>query len=165
MSPITLERPPLAGCILRVVRPTDQMDAVVAFYRDGLGFPELTRFSDHDGFDGAILGFPGAPYHLEFTRAHGRSAGRAPTPDNLLVVYMPDARAWSRMIGVMQRREDQWMLAKRDLFSFFSGARQQTVDGRGGNQPFWRNADRHPSPMCGVWSQETPLAAVVCLVA
>ena len=104
MSPITLERPPLAGCILRVVRPTDQMDAVVAFYRDGLGFPELTRFSDHDGFDGAILGFPGAPYHLEFTRAHGRSAGRAPTPDNLLVVYMPDARAWSRMIGVMQRR-------------------------------------------------------------
>ena len=55
MSPITLERPPLAGCILRVVRPTDQMDAVVAFYRDGLGFPELTRFSDHDGFDGAIL--------------------------------------------------------------------------------------------------------------
>ena len=104
MSPITLERPPLAGYILRVVRPTDQMDAVVAFYRDGLGFPELTRFSDHDGFDGAILGFPGAPYHLEFTRAHGRSAGRAPTPDNLLVVYMPDARAWSRMIGVMQRR-------------------------------------------------------------
>ena len=104
MSPITLERPPLAGCVLRVVRPTDQMDAVVAFYRDGLGFPELTRFSDHDGFDGAILGFPGAPYHLEFTHAHGRSAGRAPTPDNLLVVYMPDARAWSRMIGVMQRR-------------------------------------------------------------
>ena len=104
MSPITLERPPLAGCVLRVVRPTDQMDAVVAFYRDGLGFPELTRFSGHDGFDGAILGFPGAPYNLEFTHAHGRSAGRAPTPDNLLVVYMPDARAWSRMIGVMQRR-------------------------------------------------------------
>ncbi len=61
MSPITLERPPLAGCILRVVRPTDQMDAVVAFYRDGLGFPELTRFADHDGFDGAILGFPARP--------------------------------------------------------------------------------------------------------
>lgn len=104
MSPIPLERPPLAGCILRVARPTDQMEAVVAFYRDGLGFPELTRFSDHDGFDGVILGFPGAPYHLEFTSARGHAAGRAPTPDNLLVVYMPDARVWTRMIGVMQRR-------------------------------------------------------------
>ncbi|WP_312161837.1 VOC family protein [Phenylobacterium sp.] len=104
MSTIALERPQLAGCILRVARPTDRMEAVVGFYRDGLGFPELTRFADHDGFDGVILGFPGAPYHLEFTSARGRLAGRAPTRDNLLVLYMPDARAWSRMIGVMQRR-------------------------------------------------------------
>lgn len=104
MSLAALERPPLAGCILRVARPTDQMAAVVAFYRDGLGFPELARFHDHDGFDGVILGFPGAPYHLEFTTAHGHVAGRAPTLDNLLVVYVPDPRAWSRMIGAMARR-------------------------------------------------------------
>lgn len=104
MTLAALERPPLAGCILRVARPTDQMDAVVAFYRDGLGFPELARFHDHDGFDGVILGFPGAPYHLEFTSAHGHAAGRAPTLDNLLVLYVPDPRAWSRMIGAMARR-------------------------------------------------------------
>ena len=104
MSIATLKRPVLAGCVLRVARPTDQMETVVAFYRDGLGFPELTRFSDHDGFDGVILGFPGAPYHLEFTTAHGHAAGRAPTQDNLLVLYIPDPREWSRLIGVLERR-------------------------------------------------------------
>ena len=104
MSIATLKRPALAGCVLRVARPTDQMEAVTAFYREGLGFPELARFSDHEGFDGVILGFPGAPYHLEFTSARGHAAGRAPTMDNLLVLYIPDPREWSRLIGVLERR-------------------------------------------------------------
>lgn len=104
MPTTTLQPPTLAGCVLRVARPTDQMNDVVSFYRDGLGFPELTRFTDHDGFDGVILGFPGAPYHLEFTTARGHAAGRAPTQDNLLAIYVSDARAWSRMIGVMGRQ-------------------------------------------------------------
>ena len=64
---------------LRVARPTDDLEAVAKFYRDGLGFTELYRFADHDGFDGVMLGLPGAPYHLEFTRAHGHRAGTAPT--------------------------------------------------------------------------------------
>lgn len=76
---------------LRVARPSDDLDAVVRFYRDGLGFTELYRFVDHDGFDGVMLGVPGAPYHLEFTRKAGHAAGRAPTDDNLLVFYLPDA--------------------------------------------------------------------------
>ena len=60
-------------------------------YRDGPGFEVLYRFEDHEGFDGAMLGHPSAPWHLEFTRAHGHTAGRAPSPDNLLVFYFPDA--------------------------------------------------------------------------
>ena len=41
---------------LRVARPTDDLAAVVEFYRTGLGFDLLSEFRDHDGFDGAILG-------------------------------------------------------------------------------------------------------------
>jgi len=64
---------------LRVARPTDDLEAVAKFYREGLGFTELYRFADHDGFDGVMLGLRGAPYHLEFTRAHGhRAAERRP---------------------------------------------------------------------------------------
>ena len=79
---------------LRVARPTDDLDAVTRFYREGLGLTELSRFEDHDGFDGVMLGLPGAPYHLEFTHAHGHRVGRAPTADNLLVFYLPDERQW-----------------------------------------------------------------------
>ena len=41
---------------LRVARPSDNLDAVVEFYRDGLGFTVLYEFTDHDGFDGVMLG-------------------------------------------------------------------------------------------------------------
>ncbi len=84
---------------LRVARPSDGLDAVVRFYRDGLGFVELYRFLDHDGFDGVMLGAPGAPYHLEFTRKAGHPAGRAPTEDNLLVFYLPDAEAFAAALA------------------------------------------------------------------
>ena len=52
---------------LRVARHTDRLDDVVAFYRDGLGFPEVGRFHDHDGYDGVFLQIPGSGAHLEFT--------------------------------------------------------------------------------------------------
>jgi catechol 2,3-dioxygenase-like lactoylglutathione lyase family enzyme len=79
---------------LRIARPTDDLDALLAFYRDGLGLDVLYRFEDHDGFDGMILGKPGAPYHFEFTRSHGHSVGRAPSQDHLLVFYLPENEAW-----------------------------------------------------------------------
>lgn len=84
---------------LRVARPTDDLDGVARFYREGLGFAELYRFADHDGFDGVMLGLPGASYHLEFTRARGHRAGRAPTQDNLLVFYLPDAAQWHAAVA------------------------------------------------------------------
>ena len=67
----------LSDAHLRVARPTDDLAAVVAFYRDGLGFEVLYEFRDHDGFDGVMLGRAGAAYHLEFTRKAGHTAGRA----------------------------------------------------------------------------------------
>jgi catechol 2,3-dioxygenase-like lactoylglutathione lyase family enzyme len=72
---------------VRVARPTDRLEAVTAFYRDGLGLAELFRFEDHDGYTGIMLGLPGAAYHLEFTHHAAGSPGQAPTRDNLLVLY------------------------------------------------------------------------------
>ena len=80
---------------IRVARPTDNLEEVTKFYRDGLGFAELSRFENHDGFDGVMLGLPSAPYHLEFTQVRGHRAGRAPTTDHLLVFYLPDERQWN----------------------------------------------------------------------
>jgi catechol 2,3-dioxygenase-like lactoylglutathione lyase family enzyme len=88
---------------LRVARPSDNLDAVVKFYRDGLGFTVLYEFTDHDDFDGVMLGHPGAEYHLEFTRKEGHKAGKAPTEENLLVFYFPDDAEWKRAVDQMER--------------------------------------------------------------
>ncbi|MGZ6175803.1 MAG: VOC family protein [Candidatus Binataceae bacterium] len=88
---------------MRVARPTDNLDAVARFYTQGLGLAELYRFENHAGFDGVMLGTPDAPYHLEFTRAHGHRAGRAPTADNLLVFYLPDEREWNDAVARMKK--------------------------------------------------------------
>jgi len=87
---------------LRVARPTDQLEAVVRFYRDALGFDVLFEFRDHDGFDGVMLGRAGAAYHLEFTRKAGHIVGRAPTQDNLLVFYLPDAGTFASAVARME---------------------------------------------------------------
>ena len=80
----------LEQATIRIARPTDNIDALLPFYRDGLGFQVLYEFRGHENFDGVMLGHPGAPYHLEFTKAHGHLAGCAPTEDNLLVFYLPE---------------------------------------------------------------------------
>jgi catechol 2,3-dioxygenase-like lactoylglutathione lyase family enzyme len=88
---------------LRIARPTDDLAAVVRFYRDGLGFDVLSEFRDHDGFDGVMLGRTGAAYHLEFTRSAAHPAGRAPGGENLLVFYFPDSVEWCSAVDRLER--------------------------------------------------------------
>ena len=90
-----------AAATLRVARPTDQLAEVVRFYELGLGLERLAAFADHDGFDGVMLGVPGASYHLEFTTNRDHKAGRAPTRDHLLVFYLPDHDEWQRAVDRM----------------------------------------------------------------
>jgi catechol 2,3-dioxygenase-like lactoylglutathione lyase family enzyme len=98
-----MHKPPdLANAHLRIARPSDDLAAVVQFYRDALGFELLFQFKDHDGFDGVMLGHKTAPWHLEFTHKAGHNSGRAPTDDNLLVFYLPDAQEWTRIVARLQ---------------------------------------------------------------
>jgi catechol 2,3-dioxygenase-like lactoylglutathione lyase family enzyme len=86
--------PDLGTAHLRVARATDDLAALVRFYRDGLGLDVIFEFQGHNGFDGVMLGRTGAAFHLEFTRKAGHKTGRAPTEENLLVFYLPDVEAW-----------------------------------------------------------------------
>lgn len=52
---------------LRIARPVTDLDRAVRMYVDGLGLQALGGFRDHEGFDGVMLGEPGAGHHLEFT--------------------------------------------------------------------------------------------------
>lgn len=82
---------------VRVARPTARLHEVVRFYRDGLGLEEIGSFSGHAGYSGVMLGLPGRSYHLEFTEHEDETQCAAPTKDNLLVFYLPDAEAINRL--------------------------------------------------------------------
>ena len=74
---------------LRIARHTDQLDALVAFYRDRVGLPEAGRFVDHDGYDGVFLDIPGTGAELELTTG-GDTAAPLPHPESLLVLYFEE---------------------------------------------------------------------------
>ena len=79
---------------LRVARPVTDLERTRGMYMRGLGLALLARFEDHEGFDGVILGVPGAGYHLEFTHCRHHAIAPAPTVEDLLVLYLPDAAEW-----------------------------------------------------------------------
>ncbi|KAK5662967.1 hypothetical protein OQA88_6379 [Cercophora sp. LCS_1] len=93
----------LATAHLRIARPTNDIDALLPFYRDGLGFEVVFQFTDHEGFDGIMLSCKAAGYHLEFTRAHAHDSGRAPTQDNLLIFYLPDHDDFAKAVARMEQ--------------------------------------------------------------
>lgn len=89
------------NAVLRVARPTDHLERIAAMYSQGLGFEVIGGFSDHQNFDGVLIGHPNHHYHLEFTHHHGTTVGRAPTQDNLLVFYIPEPAQWQAQCDAM----------------------------------------------------------------
>jgi ribosomal protein S18 acetylase RimI-like enzyme len=85
-----------APTALRIARHTGRLDAVVAFYRDGLGLTEVGGFEGHDGYDGVFLAVPGTGAHLELTAGGGHGAP-TPHPESLLVLYLGDEEAVQRV--------------------------------------------------------------------
>jgi catechol 2,3-dioxygenase-like lactoylglutathione lyase family enzyme len=86
-SALSGHRLDVSGLTVRVARQTGQLEAIVAFYRDGLGLPEIDRFTDHDGYDGVMLDLPGTSAHLEFT-ATAHIDPPHPHVEQLLVLYV-----------------------------------------------------------------------------
>lgn len=81
---------------VRFARPTARYDAVVAFYEDALGLPVLGRWrgdDGHAGYDGVLIGLPGAPVHLEITQHGNPPRIPEPHPENQLVLYLEGAEA------------------------------------------------------------------------
>ena len=81
---------------VRVARATRRLDAVVAFYRDGLGLPVIESFHNHAGYSGVILGMPGGA-HLEFTQHDTAKRSAPPDADDLLVFYFPTLAKVARL--------------------------------------------------------------------
>ena len=85
--------PSLPVTQVRIARPTDHLDKVTRFYCDGLGLALVGTFEDHDGYDGVLIALPDDGLHLELTSRAGADPSPPPSPDDLLVLYIPDAAA------------------------------------------------------------------------
>ncbi len=96
----TVAQPPVGQ--VRIARHTQRLDAVVSFYRDKLGLPELGSFAGHASYDGVFLDIPGTRAHLEFTSGGGHAAV-TPGDDDLLVLYLG---TWERVAEVGSRLGD-----------------------------------------------------------
>src|SRR5438552_11675258 len=86
---------------VRFARATDRLEEALRFYRDGLGLEVLGSFVNHDGFDGVMLGRRGESWHLELTHQRGTVVGRAPSAENLIVLYFPVEAAWHAAVARM----------------------------------------------------------------
>lgn len=70
-------------------------------YCEGLGLSVVASFTDHEGFDGVMLGFPDAGYHFEFTCRRTHPVPPAPTPEDLAVLYLPSTAEWQARCDAM----------------------------------------------------------------
>ena len=86
---------------LRVARPVRDLGLSVSMYKRGLGLEEIGRFEDHEGFDGVMLGNRGMSCHFEFTYCRHHPVQPAPTPEDLLVFYIPEANEWHETCAAM----------------------------------------------------------------
>jgi len=64
-------------------------------YEQGLGLRRVGGFKDHAGFDGVMLQGESRDFHLEFTLCTAHPVRPSPTPEDMLVVYVPEAGAWT----------------------------------------------------------------------
>ena len=126
--------------VMRVVRPTDNLEQITKMYTAGLGFEVIGGFDGHGDFSGRMLGHPQHNYHLEFTTHCKETAGRAPTLENLLVYYVPDDMEFAGVIDTISHSG----FIKVDSFNpYWNGAAQtfEDVDGyrvviNNGTSPF-----------------------------
>lgn len=86
---------------LRVARPVTNLTRSIDLYKRGLGLSLIGRFTDHEGFDGGMLGMVGADYHFEFVYYRKHPVQPNPTAEDLTVFYIPDAAEWEERCGKM----------------------------------------------------------------
>ena len=78
----------------RIARPVSDIGRTQDMYVRGLGLSLVGSFENHEGFDGVMLGSPGAGYHFEFTYSRSHPVRPTPTVEDLAVFYIPSETEW-----------------------------------------------------------------------
>ena len=90
------------GRSLRIARPVSDIERARDMYVHGLGLSVIGSFENHQGFDGVMLGTPGAAYHFEFTHSRAHPVRPTPTVEDLAVFYLPSEKEWRATCASME---------------------------------------------------------------
>jgi len=89
---------------VRIARPTHRFDEIIRFYTEGLGLALLDSFESHAGYDGVSIGLPDRALHLEIVQLEGGGPYPVPSPDDLLVLYLPNAADVEKLAARMRSK-------------------------------------------------------------
>ena len=79
------------GSQIRIARPSRDLARAEAFWVEGLGLDVLYRHASDGSPDDhslVMFGWPTAAWHLELVHAASQPVEPAPTPEDLLVIYL-----------------------------------------------------------------------------
>jgi hypothetical protein len=108
-----------------------------------LGLHVVGSFENHEGFDGVMLGVEGSSYHFEFTHCRTRPVAPTPTPEDLVVLYIPAIAEWHSACSSMLAAGFQQVRA----FNPYWEARGRTFEDPDGyrivlQQAEWSNVEK-----------------------
>ena len=132
---------------VRIARPVSNLARSCDMYCHGLGLRLVDSFEDHDGFDGVMLAFESGDYHFEFTHCRSFAVVPRPTPEDLLVLYVPSLAKWESACRRMVRAGFK---AVRSFNPYWD------ANGRTYEDPDGYRTVLHPSEWVNVTAPQTP---------
>jgi len=102
--------------IFRNARHTNQLELLVEFYTQIIGFEVLGRFENHSNYDGVFLGVPGSDWHLEFTQST-ELVEHSFDEDDCLVFYPTTTIAFNAILSTIKEKQITPIKAKNPYWN------------------------------------------------
>lgn len=102
--------------IFRFARHTNNIEKLITFYSNILGFDELGKFENHDQYNGVFLGKSGLDWHLEFTENHEKIEFNF-NDDDILVFYPTSYQEYSKIINTIEKENIQIFQSKNPYWN------------------------------------------------
>ena len=130
----------LPSAPIRIARPSGDLGAIERFWTRGVGMEVLWR-TEGDAEGGhrlAMVGIPGAPWHLELVDDPAAAAESSPGPEDLLVIYLGEpadqvlldriADAGGRRVAARNPYWDRWGVTIADPDGYLLVLSERTWD-------------------------------------
>lgn len=100
----------------RFARHTNNLERIVKFYTEILGFEILGEFKGHNDYDGVFLGLHDSDWHLEFTKSNERADHKF-DEDDILVFYPSSNAEYQQLMDRIKERKIEKIASKNPYWN------------------------------------------------